>query len=634
MEDLLLYRPRRYEDRHRMCAIADLQPGVPAITHGKIVALGTKWFAQRRKSLFEIVLDDGTARLHCRWWNLPFMEKYFNRDDEVLVFGKPTQIKPRTIDHPEYEVIEGGEENFVHLNRITPIYGLTEGLPQRWLRSLIWRTLETHGGHVQEPYAAPKNFLSRAKALRLIHFPEADDQIELARRRLALDEFLELQLQIQQRRLNFLAKAQALPCGGEANRLIKPFLARLGFKLTSAQTEVLREMRKDMSGEHPMRRLLQGDVGSGKTVVAACCALMCLESHYHVALMAPTEILAEQHFLNFSKWFEPLGLRVLLQTGSQKPARGVGPGAKSPSLTIGTHALIEAGFAPERLGLVIIDEQHKFGVAQREQLVRKGDYPHLLVMTATPIPRTMGLTLYGDLDISTIRELPPGRGRIKTFVRQVASLPKVWPFILSQLREGRQAYVVYPRVEDTGGTDNVKAVIKEYDRLKQTLAPFEIGLLHGRLPSSDKEQVMTAFRVNRLQALLATSLIEVGVDVPNATVMLIESAEQFGLAQLHQLRGRIGRGAADSYCILVSAAATREAKQRLRVLEQSTDGFEIAEADLKLRGPGELLGQEQSGLPKFRFGDFNNDFELIREARSLAAGIVEKANSRREVIHP
>jgi ATP-dependent DNA helicase RecG len=289
---------------------------------------------------------------------------------------------------------------------------------------------------------------------------------------------------------------------------------------------------------------------------------------------------------------------------------------------VGTHALIHAGFRPENLGLVIIDEQHKFGVAQREQLVRKGHYPHLLVMTATPIPRTLGLTLYGELDISVIDELPPARGAIRTFVRTADQLPRVWEFIRSQLAEGRQAYVVYPRVGDNGSQGEIKAVTGEFDNLRQTLAPFRVGLLHGGLKPREKEQVMGAFRSQAVQALLATSLIEVGVDVPNATVMLIENAEQFGLAQLHQLRGRIGRGAQSAYCILVGAARSKEARQRLEVLAQTTDGFQIAEADLKLRGPGELLGHEQSGLPRFRFGDLTRDLELIHLARRIAAGLV------------
>ncbi len=635
IEDLLLHPPRRYEDRRQLRPFAQLELGEPATTRGTVVALGVKWYKKHTKSIFELILDDGTARLHCRWWNLPFMEKYFAVGDEVIAFGKPVALKPRTMDHPETEVVEDGEEGFIHFNRLTPVYPLTEGLPQRWLRSLIWRTLAQFEEQIPEPWpelhlagVAP-NWPSRAQAIRMLHFPDTLPDTERARRRLALDEFIDLQSQIQRRRRNFETKAQALPCRGD-NHLIKPFLARLGFKLTAAQTKVLRELRQDLSGPHPMRRLLQGDVGSGKTVVAACCALMALESGYHVALMAPTEVLAEQHFDNFTNWLGPLGVAVELRTGSRKTAevQRVKPEGRSPdpasgvrqrpTLTIGTHALIETGFAPDDLGLVIIDEQHKFGVAQREQLVRKGHYPHLLVMTATPIPRTLGLTLYGELDVSVIDELPPGRGSIKTFVRPADKLPQVWAFIRGKLAEGRQAYVVYPRVEETG-PNGVKAVTKEFETLQQTLAPFRIGLLHGRLPTREKEEVMAAFRARGIQVLLATSLIEVGLDVPNATIMLIENAELFGLAQLHQLRGRIGRGAHNSYCILVAAAKSKEARTRLRVLEETTDGFRIAEADLKLRGPGELLGQQQSGMPRFRFGDLAADLDLILQARQLAA---------------
>jgi ATP-dependent DNA helicase RecG len=375
-----------------------------------------------------------------------------------------------------------------------------------------------------------------------------------------------------------------------------------------------------MSGAHPMRRLLQGDVGSGKTAVAACSALMAIESGFNVALMAPTEILAEQHFRNFQKWFEPLGIKVELQTGSRKIVQS--PRSKVQSLFIGTHALIESGFVIENLGLVIIDEQHKFGVAQREQLVRKGNYPHLLVMTATPIPRTLGLTLYGDLDVSVIDELPSGRGKIKTFVRETEKLPKVLEFIREKLSGGRQAYVVYPRVEDSGAKE-LKAVVTEFENLKKSLAPFRVGLLHGRLKSAEKENVMADFRANKIHVLLSTSLIEVGVDVPNATIMLVENAEMFGLAQLHQLRGRIGRGAHESFCILISNAKNVEARGRLKILEETNDGFKIAEADLKLRGPGELLGREQSGLPKFRFGNLAEDLELVRQSRELARQIAD-----------
>src|ERR1017187_496086 len=641
VEDLLVHRPRRYEDRRHFRKIAELTKDEPATARGTIVALGLRRFRGGSKSVFEIILDDGSARLHCRWWNLPFMEKYFAMGDEVFVYGKLSETKPRVMTHPETEVIEGGEESFIHINRIAPVYPLTEGLPQRWLRGLIWRTLEKFGRHIAEPaFGVPAsagsratpppeggtpNLPKRANAVHLTHFPEELADVEIARRRLALDEFIELQVQIQSRRKKLEANAQALPCGGN-NRLIKPFLARLGFKLTDAQTKVLREIRKDMGGAHPMRRLLQGDVGSGKTAVAACTTLMALESGFNVALMAPTEILAEQHFQNFKKWFEPLGVKVELQTGNRKTSNIQHSTsnieryrhAQPSTLFIGTHALFTAGFNLPKLGLVIIDEQHKFGVAQREQLVRKGRYPHLLVMTATPIPRTLGLTLYGDLEVSVIDELPGGRGQIKTFIRTADKLPKVWKFIREQLAAGRQAYVVYPRVEESGGK-GLKAVTKEFENLKTLLAPFRVGLLHRRLKSREKDGVMTEFRAGGVKALLATSLIEVGVDVPNATVMLVENAEAFGLAQLHQLRGRIGRGAHESYCILVSDAETAGADERLKVLEETNDGFRIAETDLKLRGPGELLGQQQSGLPKFRFGNLADDLDLIQQARELAA---------------
>jgi len=718
LEDLLLHRPSRYEDRRHFISISELKLKEPATVRGKIVAQGLKYYSHRQKSIFEFVLDDGTARLHCRWWNLPFMEKYFQVGDEVMVFGKPLSLKPRTIDHPDTEVLEPGEDPSIHLDRIVPIYPLTEGLPQRWLRSLMWRALnqfedqipeplhvggctinsgaaipaakspadvssaastaETAAGQIAGETPAPLDVRrsrsslpipTRANAIHMLHFPEELADAELARQRLAFDELFALQLEIQRRRRALEANAEALPCGG-TNELMRPFLAALGFKLTAAQTRVLREIRQDMSGgpsarsadshvrangtqssptgsgrderadsavRAPMRRLLQGDVGSGKTAVAACSALMALESGFNVALMAPTEILAEQHFQNFTRWFAPLGVRVELQTGATKtvesresrvegrnrPLRLSTLDPRPSTLFIGTHALITPAFDMAKLGLVIIDEQHKFGVTQREQLVRKGRYPHLLVMTATPIPRTLGLTLYGDLDSSVIDELPANRGRIRTFVRSNQQLPKVHDFIRSKLKEGRQAYVVYSRVDSADTDAGIKAVTEEFARLQKEFTPHRIGLLHGQLGSREKETVMEAFRANRVQVLLATSVIEVGVDVPNASVMVIENAEQFGLAQLHQLRGRVGRGAHESFCILVANLKTEGAAERMRVLEQTSDGFAIADADLKLRGPGELLGAAQSGLPPFRFADLIEDRTLVECAREFAKRMSE-----------
>ena len=632
VEDLLLHKPRRYEDRRKFLTIRELKLKEPATVRGKIIAAGIKRFKQGTRSLFECVFDDGSARLHCRWWQAQaWMPDWYAVGREFLIYGKlDDEKKPRTLTHPETEYCEPGDDEFIHVNRIVPVHPLTEGLTARVMRSIIWRALETF---VAAPRLSAADFPewnifddkvaalcqdaaalpTRANAVHMIHFPEELTDAEIARQRLALDEFVTLQFQIQSRRKKFEALSKALPCGGD-NRLMKPFLAALGFKLTPAQTSVLREIRADMGGTFPMRRLLQGDVGSGKTAVAACCALMALESGFNVALMAPTEILAEQHFRNFSKWLAPLGVSVDLQTGSKK----------SPSLAphvsrliIGTHALLTSGFELPKLGLVIVDEQHKFGVAQRETLVRKGNYPHLLVMTATPIPRTLGLTLYGDLDVSTIDELPGGRGVIKTFLRATDKLPKVFEFIREKISGGRQAYIVYPRAEVADTDKDIKAVTKEFANVQKALNGFKVGLLHGRIKPAEKESVMAAFRANKISALVATSLIEVGVDVPNATVMLIENAEHFGLAQLHQLRGRIGRGAHESFCILISDALNEEAQARLKILEETNDGFKIAEADLKLRGPGELLGQEQSGAMKLRFGNLAEDLSLIRQAREL-----------------
>ncbi len=657
VEDLLLHKPRRYEDRRKFLPIRDLKVKEPATVRGKIIAAGIKLFKKGTRSMFECVFDDGTARLHCRWWQAQaWMPDWYAVNREFLIYGKlDDDKKPRTFTHPETEYCEPGDDEFIHVNRIVPIHPLTEGLTARVMRSVIWRALERFENELQvagcrlqvaSPVtAAPKELSTfnfqpatlpeRANAVRMIHFPEELTDAEIARQRLALDEFVAMQFQIQSRRKKFEAQSKALPCGGD-NRLMKPFLSQLGFKLTAAQTNVLKEIRGDMGGSFPMRRLIQGDVGSGKTAVAACSALMVLESGFNVALMAPTEILAEQHYRNFAKWFEPLDIKVLLQTGSRKEAGevlgsrvkvsgGAATRASHPetsnlkpsTLTIGTHALLTSGFDLPKLGLVIIDEQHKFGVTQREALVRKGNYPHLLVMTATPIPRTLGLTLYGDLDVSTIDELPGGRGAIKTFLRATDKLPKVFDFIREKISGGRQAYIVYPRAEVADTDKDIKAVTKEFENVQKALTPFKIGLLHGRIKAVDKEKTMADFRANKIQVLLATSLIEVGVDVPNATVMLIENAEHFGLAQLHQLRGRIGRGAHESFCILISNALNEESQSRLKILAETTDGFKIAEADLKLRGPGELLGQEQSGAMRLRFGNLAEDLNLIRQAREL-----------------
>lgn len=629
VEDLLLHRPRRYEDRRKLVRIGEWSQGQTAMIQGTVTAMGVKWYQHHRKSVFELILEDGSGRLRCRWWNMPYLEQIYRAGQTLVVFGKLKDVKPRIVDHPEVEAAEEGDDVSLHVHRIVPIYPLTEGVSQRWLRALIWRSLSRIEGTVEEPFIGfpPLGRMTRAQALVCLHFPGELADADQARRRLALDELIVLQLEFMRRRRNLALKASAPSCAGD-NRCIRPFLRRLGFTLTTAQTRVLREIRQDLGGPVPMRRLLQGDVGSGKTVVAACAALMTLESGLNAVLMAPTEILAEQHHKKFRDWMEPLGLTVGLWTGERKDSLQTAgstsnnpPG--SPRLVVGTHALLERPFSLESIGLVIIDEQHKFGVAQRERLVRKGCYPHLLVMTATPIPRTLALTLYGDLEVSTIDEMPSGRGTVRTFLRTDAALSKVWDFVRTKLREGRQAYVVCPRLEEDGAGD-LKAVATEYAGLQERMKPHRVGLVHGQLPAEAKIQVMKEFTEGHLDVLLATTVVEVGLDVPNATVLVVLNAEHYGLAQLHQLRGRIGRGACEAYCILVGQVRTEAARQRLQSFCETTDGFQIAEIDLKLRGPGEMLGQQQSGMPRFRFADLGEDFSLLKEARAIAARLEMK----------
>jgi ATP-dependent DNA helicase RecG len=567
--------------------------------------------------VFECVLDDNSARLHLRWWNMPYMENYFKVGDEVLAYGKTASLKPRTMDHPETEVFSNADEARIHLDRVVPVYPLTEGLSQRAMRQLAWCVVDQFASDITNPTHAAPGMPTRGEAVRQLHFPCEIKDAEIARQRLALDEFVEFQADINQRRKKLRRNARARNCIGNG-KLTGQFNKSLGFVMTDAQRKVIGEIAADLGRRLPMRRLLQGDVGCGKTVVAATAIIMALESGFNAMLMAPTEILAEQHGRTFRQWLEPIGVPVALQTGSRHDM-DEGPSlfdsGKQPMLVVGTHALFQSRFKLENIGLVVIDEQHKFGVEQRNELLRKGDYPHLLVMTATPIPRTLGLTLYGDLDISVIDEMPAGRGTMRTHARTTDSWPKIIEFIKTKLGEGRQAYVVYPRVEHA--EENVKAVTREADKLKRAFAPHEIGVLHGRLKSDDKEAVMAAFREGRIHVLLATTVIEVGVDVPNASIMLVENAEVYGLAQLHQLRGRIGRGKEDAHFIMVTGKDSTVASERLKVLVETTDGFEVAEADLRMRGPGELLGQEQSGLPPFRFGDLRRDLGLIRMARDL-----------------
>ena len=841
VEDLLTHYPRRHEDRHQFPRFPREESDVPMCLCGEVIKTSIRRFGGWKK-IFEATLQEPNADalsqpLVCRWFNLHYIQKMIATGQQLVVFGKPrVRGKRICMDHPEFEVIENDEEISIHLRRITPIYPATEGLSQRALRSMIYRLLESVDCESIDTLLPDElRRGERGGAIRAIHFPEDWDALNAARQHLVLTEFFAMQMLIGSRRMQSHTRVGGAHCG--AGNLLKQFVRRLPFELTAAQKKVIEEIRRDLAAPHPMNRLLQGDVGSGKTVVAIAAILLAIEAGYEAAFMAPTQILAEQHYTVLRRWLEPLGVRLTIRTAARREESGplplfqhaenlgsarlqragdgtlpsrtfpetqLTPGAQyshrrlphfekpwaiyavtvttsrrrclspdartivlnawrhfhnsryelfalcvmpdhlhalfqpwpkneapdhetrfwsvrelmrslksfsareinrlerktgavweketfdryirsdrdvaekfhyilsnpwdagvvaagqryqwiwtaederrvsgsssrqnaatstlqacapqtgdEPHVIVGTHALLYESVSFSNLGLVVIDEQHKFGVAQRARLASREPAPDVLVMTATPIPRTLTMTLYGDLDVSTIDEMPRDRGKIVTALRETSKLPEVLTFLRSQLEAGRQLYVVYPLIEESEKAD-VKAAAVEYERWRERLQPFSCELLHGRLPGIDKQEIMEGFRRGKTQVLISTTVIEVGVDVPNATVMLVENAERFGLAQLHQLRGRIGRGSHKSYCILLSSEPSAIAGAKLDVLEKTTNGFEVAEADLQLRGPGDLLGTAQSGLPALKIGDLRGDADLMRRARAAAMSILRE----------
>ena len=577
--------------------------------------------------MFEAVLVDangglfGSARITCRWYNMPFMNKVLAAGQQVVAHGKLKEIDGKFfIDHPEFEILreddlEGGS---IHLDRIVPVYRNISGITQRRLREIIHELLGMVDPASLETGLDVGSGNARADDLRSVHFPESIETAKMAGRRFALEEFFTVQLNVLWRRKNH-RRLQGRSHGRKTT-LLKMFYASLPFDLTGAQKRSIREIIEDMRDHRPMARLMQGDVGSGKTFVAMAAMLMAVDSGSQAALMAPTQILAEQHFLTFRKWLEPLGIRIALRTASRDESTHEHDVAQ-PQMVIGTHALIHGGGHFENLGLVVIDEQHKFGVGQRAALIGKGSAPDVLVMTATPIPRTLTMTLYGDLDVSVLDEKPPGRGEVVTAVRVSAKQSDVTAFVKSKLAESRQAYLVYPLVEESEGL-KVESAVEAHAKWKKRLSGHEVGLIHGKLKPDEKERVMQDFREGRIGVLVATSVIEVGVDVPNASLMVVHHADRFGMAQLHQLRGRIGRGGNKGYCILLSDGKNPEGMEKLKVLEGTGDGFEIAEADLRLRGPGDVLGTSQSGLAELKFVEFLADPALVRKAGRLAAEVL------------
>ena len=626
-EHLLTHFPRRHEDRHQFPEFPREESDKPICLSGFVTKTSFRRFGGRR--IFEATLQEPNANalsqpLVLRWFNLHYIQKMIATDQQLVVFGKPKlRGKRLCMDHPEFEVIEDDEEKSIHLRRITPIYPATEGLSQRILRSIIYRLLQELDTEPIEPLL-PKNLKNgdRGEAIRAIHFPETWQARDAARDHLVLSEFFAMQMLIASRRTEAHARVSAAHSG--RGDLMDKFLQSLPFALTSAQKKVIAEIRRDMRSKFPMNRLLQGDVGSGKTVVAIAAILLAVEAGYQAAFMAPTQILAEQHYAVLRRWLEPLGVKLSIRTAARQEESFLPliEGDENADVIIGTHALLYEKVSFSNLGLVVIDEQHKFGVAQRARLTSREPAPDVLVMTATPIPRTLTMTVYGDLDVSILDEMPSGRGKIITAVRDSSKLGDVLSFLRTQLEADRQLYVVYPLIEESEKLE-AKAAATEYERWRERLHPYSCELLHGRIPGPEKQQVMERFRRSETKVLISTTVIEVGVDVPNATVMLVENAERFGLAQLHQLRGRIGRGQHKSYCILLTDEPTSESAAKLAVLEKTSDGFEVAEADWELRGPGDLLGTAQSGLPALKIGDLRKDAQLMKRARTSAMSIFE-----------
>ena len=563
----------------------------------------------------------GSDKITCRWFNMPYIHRMIATGQEVVVYGKVKDLKGRLVmDHPEFEIIDEGETGgeSIHVERIVPIYRNVSGIPQRRLREIIHGLLRNCAEPTMDLEYDVSPETKRSVSVRDAHFPENIEDAQLALRRFALEEFLRLQLNVAWRRQTYCQQTGRIL--GKRTELLTRFYQSLPFDLTEAQKRSIREIIADMRMPRPMNRLLQGDVGAGKTFVAMAAMLLAVDAGCQAALMAPTQILAEQHYLTFRRWLDPLGVRISLRTGNRRDDSHIELDGQ-PQMIIGTHALLFDEDIFRDLGLVVIDEQHKFGVAQRSKLIHSGVTPDVLVMTATPIPRTLTMTIYGDLDVSLLDEKPAGRGRIVTAVRTGAKQSDVTAFVKSQLAEGRQAYLVYPLVEESETLD-VESATEAFEKWRKRLSGHTVGLIHGKLKPEEKESVMSGFRAGEIHALVSTTVIEVGVDVPNASLMILHHAERFGLAQLHQLRGRIGRGGSKSYCVLLTDGKNPESMEKLRVLEQSSDGFVIAEADLRLRGPGDVLGTAQSGLANLKFADFLADTQLLRQAREMADRIL------------
>lgn len=631
VEDILYNLPRRYEDRSNFTPISKVVTGEHHTIKGQVLTFGMKK-TKKGMSVFQVAIGDNTGVIYAMWFNQPYVKKFFKVGQRIILYGRVDRYDVLVINQPEYEILDDDEteDESAHIGRIVPIYHLTRDMTQRFIRSLTKRIAESYTRFIYD--ALPTRIRARHKlvdirfALNNIHFPLSNENLKRAYNRIVFEEFFILQCAIALKRKD--AKVEQGLSHKTEGELIEAFKNSIPFKLTKGQAEAMKHIEADMKNPKPMNRLLEGDVGSGKTIVAAYALVLAVQSAHQAAIMVPTEILAEQHFLNLSKYLVGLGVNVALlihsvsASAKEKLKQEIRSG--EIDIVVGTHALIQEDVEFKSLGLCVIDEQHKFGVTQRDFLRKKGLNPDVLVMTATPIPRTLALTVYGDLDISVIRELPPGRKPITTYWVEDEKRQEVYNFVNEQVKSGRQAYVVYPRIrEDAAKGDELRAATTMYEEFKtEVFKEFKVGLMHGDLEADNKDKVMKAFKKGDIDILVSTVVIEVGIDVANATVMVIENADRFGLAQLHQLRGRIGRGQYDSFCILLANPKTEDARKRLEVLTETVDGFAIAEEDLEIRGSGEFFGTAQHGLPEIRFGNIVTDMEIMEQARKEAFELI------------
>lgn len=645
--DALYTLPSRYEDRRQFKKIANLEENSHEVFSGEILVTGEAVTSRSRRRIYEVVVSDGSGQISLKWFHYkkPWMDKKFTPGRQAVFSGEVKRFGlVREVHHPEVDMLAADQtladyqsSSPLAFGRILPVYPLTEGLTQLAARKIWKQAVDLFAQYVSSPLPTDlvkaHDLMPLAEALQQAHWPDDHADISLlnagkdrARHSLVYDEFFYLELGLAMKRQGIVLQ-KGIPFD-VTHKYTRPLAAMLPYRLTDAQKRVLGQIKQDLTAPHPMNRLVQGDVGCGKTLVALMAALIAIENETQVAVVAPTEILAEQHYLQFSQWLGQLNLKTVLLRGRMPAAekREILEHVREGQvhLIVGTHAVLQEQVAFHKLGLGIIDEQHRFGVKQRAALRQKGQNPHILVMTATPIPRTLSMTLYGDLALSVIDEMPPGRAPVQTRIFRDARREQAYTLMRQEMDRGHQVYVVYPLVEETEKSD-LQAATEGAEFLKNTVfQDKQVGLLHGRMSADEKQQVMTRFKEKQLDLLISTTVIEVGIDVPNATVMVIEHAERFGLAQLHQLRGRVGRGSQKGLCLLMSSdRVSEEGRRRLEVMAATTDGFKIAEADLEIRGPGEFLGTRQSGLPDFRFANLLRDSQVLEAARQDAFQLVQ-----------